>query len=317
MPFLLTATGWQVPESTSIIEYLEDEFPDSPRLIPQSGRGTARQVRFVDRIADLYYNNPIVELLFQQIGFRPQNAETADRATKLVQMTYAHWDTRLDGQPWLCGATFTMADCAALPAMYYAETVAPFASFANVAAYWQRAQSRLPTLACATSSNRYGRAWRDNDRWHDRPRLMKVDVVTDIRIDRPVEDVARFAAEPSNVPKWYANIKSVEWRSPPIIAVGAKIAFIAHFLGRRLEYTYEIVEYVRNQRLVMRTADGPFPMETTYEWRPDDGGTRMLLRNRGEPRGFSSLLAPFMAGAVRRANRKDLAALKAVLERDP
>ena len=69
------------------------------------------------------------------------------------------------------------------------------------------------------------------------------------------------------------------------------------------------------ERLVMRTAEGPFPMETTYTWWTDgEGGTRMELRSRGEPAGFSRLVAPFMATAMRRANRKDLAALKRILE---
>jgi len=60
-------------------------------------------------------------------------------------------------------------------------------------------------------------------------------------------------------------------------------------LGRRLAYTYELVEVVPNERLVMRTAEGPFPMETAYTWRAlPDGVTSMTLRNRGEPRGFRS-----------------------------
>jgi glutathione S-transferase len=142
VPFLLAGDGWQVPESTSIIEYLEEEFPDTPRLIPATGRGSARQVRFMDRMADLYFNEPIIELLFQQIGFRPHDAERAKRSRKYVEVTYAHWNRRLAGQPWLCGASLTMADCAAIPALFYAQIVAPFTNQPNVVAYWQRAQER-------------------------------------------------------------------------------------------------------------------------------------------------------------------------------
>jgi uncharacterized protein YndB with AHSA1/START domain len=145
---------------------------------------------------------------------------------------------------------------------------------------------------------------------------MAVDVVTEIVIDRDREAVAAFAADPSNAPRWYENIKTVEWRGEPRVKVGARIAFVAHFLGRRLAYTYEIAEYEPGARLVMRTADGPFPMETSYAWSDEaGGGTRMVLRNRGEPKGFSSLMAPFMSTAMRSANRKDLALLKQVLER--
>jgi hypothetical protein len=144
-----------------------------------------------------------------------------------------------------------------------------------------------------------------------------VDVVTSAVIPRPVADVAGYAADPTNAPEWYANIASVEWETPPAVAVGARVAFVARFLGRRLAYTYEITEYVPGERLVMRTAEGPFPMETSYVWQPVPEGTRMTLRNRGTPSGFGAVAAPMMAAAMRRANAKDLAALAAVLRREP
>lgn len=144
---------------------------------------------------------------------------------------------------------------------------------------------------------------------------MPVDVMTEVVIERPREVVAAFAGDPANAPRWYVNIKSVEWQTAPPLAVGSRLAFVARFLGRRLAYTYEIVELVPESRLVMRTAEGPFPMETTYTWElAGEGRTRMTLRNRGAPSGFSKLLAPFMETAMRRANQQDLARLKGLLE---
>jgi len=143
---------------------------------------------------------------------------------------------------------------------------------------------------------------------------MDVDVTTQTEIAAPVDDVAAFVSEPDNAPRWYVNIKRVEWHTPRPIAIGSRFGFVAQFLGRRLEYVYQVVEYIPHKRLVMRTADGPFPMETTYEWEATATGTRMTLRNRGTPSGFSRLAAPFMSAAMRRANQKDLALLKTLLE---
>jgi hypothetical protein len=145
---------------------------------------------------------------------------------------------------------------------------------------------------------------------------MGVDVSTQIEIARPQAEVAEYASNPDNAPEWYVNIKSVEWRTQPPLRVGSRLAFIAHFLGRRLAYTYEFVELVPGERLVMRITEGPFPMETTYTWESlREGHTRMTLRNRGEPSGFGKLAAPIMATAMRRANRKDLEQLESILER--
>jgi uncharacterized protein YndB with AHSA1/START domain len=142
-----------------------------------------------------------------------------------------------------------------------------------------------------------------------------VDVVTETIIRRPREQVADYAANPDNAPQWYVNIKMVEWKSDRPLRVGACVAFVAQFLGRRLEYTYEIAEYDPGRRLVMRTAQGPFPMETTYAWdTTPSGDTHMTLRNRGTPTGFARIAAPMMVAAMRRANEKDLRRLKGLLE---
>lgn len=147
IPLLKQGEDWQLPESTSIIEYLEEKFPDGPSLIPHNDREAARQVRFIDRMADLYFNNPVLDLVFQQMGFLVDEAFVADEekialARKYIAMTYADWDKRLASQPWMCGDHFSMADCAAIPPMFYAQTLAPFADHPNIEAYWQRAQKR-------------------------------------------------------------------------------------------------------------------------------------------------------------------------------
>jgi uncharacterized protein YndB with AHSA1/START domain len=142
-----------------------------------------------------------------------------------------------------------------------------------------------------------------------------VDIQCERTIPRPRSEVAAYAADPDNTTTWYSNIKAVEWETPRPLGVGSRLSFIATFLGRRLSYTYEIRELVPGERLVMSTAQGPFPMETTYTWEDaGDGATRMTLRNRGTPSGFSRFAAPFMALAMRRANRKDLANLKRIIE---
>jgi hypothetical protein len=146
---------------------------------------------------------------------------------------------------------------------------------------------------------------------------MEVDVQTAIEIDRERAVVAAYASDPDNATTWYTNIKSVERRSTKPLQVGSHIDFVAQFLGRRIAYTYEIKEMVPGERMVMATSDGPFAMETTYSWSDSSSGaTRMTLRNRGAPSGFSRVAAPMMKAAMRRANSKDLARLKQVLERD-
>lgn len=144
---------------------------------------------------------------------------------------------------------------------------------------------------------------------------MAVDVLTEITIARPPNEVAAYAADPGNAPEWYENIESVTWRTEPPLRAGSEMTFVARFMGRRLSYTYRADEFVPAERLRMSTVDGPFPMETTYTWTPaGTNETRMTLRNRGGATGIMGLLGPLEAIAVRRATKKDLRRLRAILE---
>ncbi|MCK6255486.1 SRPBCC family protein [Fictibacillus sp. KIGAM418] len=143
-----------------------------------------------------------------------------------------------------------------------------------------------------------------------------VDVFTEININRPVSQVSEYAADPDHAPEWYVNIHSAEWITPKPLKVGSQIAFKAKFLGRELAYVYEIIEFIPGSKLVMKTANGPFPMETIYTWHAiDQNHTRMTLRNKGNPSGFSRMFSPFMSSIMKRANMKDLKKIKDMLEK--
>jgi uncharacterized membrane protein len=142
-----------------------------------------------------------------------------------------------------------------------------------------------------------------------------VDVNVEITINSPIDKVADYATNPDNAPEWYANIKSAEWKTPKPLVVGSQVAFVAHFLGRKLAYTYEFVELIPQQKLVMRTSEGPFPMETTYTWTAlDTMTTKMTLRSKGKPTGFSKLFALFMPTMMKKAMTKDLINIKKIIE---
>jgi len=145
--------------------------------------------------------------------------------------------------------------------------------------------------------------------------MATVDVQVETVIARPRPVVAAYCCNPDNATAWYVNINAVQWETPKPVQLGSRFAFTATFLGRNLNYTYEVVDLVPDERFVMRTAQGPFPMETTYAWQDTpNGGTRMTLRNRGDPAGFSRLLKPLVTMAMKRATAKDLARLKSILE---
>ena len=144
---------------------------------------------------------------------------------------------------------------------------------------------------------------------------MPVDISSEIVIDRPRAEVAAFAADPDNATAWYEHVKRVVWRTKRPLAVGTRIGFMAESLGKQLEFVYEVTTLVPGERLVMRSEEGRFPMETIYAWRDEPGGgTRMSLTNHAEPRGLGRVSAVLLRRSMRSSNAKDLSRLKGVLE---
>lgn len=145
---------------------------------------------------------------------------------------------------------------------------------------------------------------------------MGVDVTRALVIRRPRGQVFAYAADPRHAPRWYSRIEKVDWRGGEVVGEGDEAAFIARFLGREIAYTYRVVELAPPERLTMRTAEGPFPMETQYTFEDVPEGTRMAIRNRGDPAGFWRIAAPVMEAAMGRAVAGDLRRLKALLGSD-
>ncbi len=142
-----------------------------------------------------------------------------------------------------------------------------------------------------------------------------VDVITEIEINAPLERVYEYASDPDNACEWYVNIKTSEWLSEKPLQIGSQIGFKAEFMGKQLSYVYGVQELIPHQKMVMKTTNGPFPMETTYTWETIGAEkTLMTLRNRGLPKGFSKLMAPLMVPMMRKANKKDLKEIKRILE---
>jgi hypothetical protein len=144
---------------------------------------------------------------------------------------------------------------------------------------------------------------------------MTVDVEVHATFHRPRAEVAGYCCDPENVTAWYGNVTAVQWETAGPLAVGSRFRFTSDFLGRRLQYTYEVLELVPAERLIMRSDESPFRMETAYTFQDTEGAaTWMTVRNRGEPTAFAGLAAPILATAIRRATSKDLERLKTILE---
>jgi hypothetical protein len=144
---------------------------------------------------------------------------------------------------------------------------------------------------------------------------MVIQVLTEVEIEAPQKLVARYATDPTNSSAWYKHVLAVEGPDPAPLQHGSAFTLVARIPpGITRRFPYEVVNLVEGKRLIIRTEDGPFPMQTTYSWLTRDGRTVMTMRNEISPRGPARIVAPLLVAGMRRANHKDLLRLKSILE---
>jgi hypothetical protein len=140
------------------------------------------------------------------------------------------------------------------------------------------------------------------------------DVTVETVIRRTREDVAAYAMNPEHDRSWIGALTEVNVLTEGPIGAGTRVERVAQFLGRRIEYVNEIVEYAPPARLRMQSVKAPFPMKVDYELDEIDGGTLVRIRTEGNASGFYKLAGPLLDRAVRKGVASDLRRLKAILE---
>ena len=143
---------------------------------------------------------------------------------------------------------------------------------------------------------------------------MSIDVIAEVAIRRPRAQVAGYMIDPAHDPVWIGGVREVRMETPSPVRAGTRVARVASFLGKRVEYVNEVTELDPERVLDMRSVKAPFPMRVTYSFEDGDDGTIVRNRVRGNPGGFFALFGPLLAPLVRRSVQKDLERLRDVLE---
>lgn len=144
---------------------------------------------------------------------------------------------------------------------------------------------------------------------------MSVDVAAEVRIRRPLPEVASYMFEPRNDAVWTTGVVESRPLGEGPLVRGARVERVSKFLGRTFGYVYEVTDRVGDERVEMRVEE-PFPMRITYTLRADGDATVASIRTAGDATGFFRLAAPFMGRMVRRSITNDLELLREVLEAD-
>ena len=142
VPFMIADDGHKIPESSIIVEYLENNYTSGTQLIP-SDKHLARQVRFNDRMIDLYFQNQIGIIFFDSLNPKDQqDPEGVQQARNTIDTVYGFLNEHLANGEWMVGNQFSMAECAIAPVLNYARQTHPYEQHKNIEAYWNRIHER-------------------------------------------------------------------------------------------------------------------------------------------------------------------------------
>lgn len=143
---------------------------------------------------------------------------------------------------------------------------------------------------------------------------MAVDITAQTVIEKPRPEVAGFVMDPANDLAWIGGISQVEVLTKPPFGKGTRVARVATFLGRRVDYVLEVVEHDPTTLLSMRSVKGPIPMTITYEFADHGPATDVLVRVEGDPSASINIAGPMVKTVVKRTVKQDLERLKTLLE---
>ena len=139
-------------------------------------------------------------------------------------------------------------------------------------------------------------------------------VELNVEIDRPVEEVFSYAADPEHYPEWTSIVLEVRKEKPGPLTEGERFTTVSKFLGRTFETPFEITSHEPPRLHSHKSTGGPLPQEWTFTFEGTAQGTRITEVVEGEPGGFFGLAAPLLERAGRRQFGTDWETLKDLLE---
>jgi uncharacterized protein YndB with AHSA1/START domain len=147
---------------------------------------------------------------------------------------------------------------------------------------------------------------------HRRTGLKMPKVECSVVINQPIDKVFMYTTNPTNYINWQPWV--LDSQSDRRISIGSRIEVLSRFMGRRLDMSTEVIEYVPNKRIVMQGVRRSFYTKVVYKFERDDGGTRVSYMAEFQPRGLLGLFGAIAVNRFRRQTEDSFLNLKGILE---